>query len=481
MKLHFRKKTVQLLIVIAMFQPAYPLIVWDGKIVPQWPDQYFAAQKMPGAKPFLRKTVAAGFGFYAHPSGTIYGLTMLVDFSDQVANFTIAQVTDWLNKPGYTSTSANGSVHDYYYDVSNGLLDLENDVYGYYRAKHPKSWYEGMPGYSGSDSLVNEVMSYFDPTVNFSKYDNDKNGTTEAINICYAGSGQTYAQGLWPHSGWIGGKHDNVTVGSYNMSDMGTSLSLYVFCHENGHMLFGWPDLYWFGDYCLMGNRPNDVNPPAINDFFRADQGWILTTDITASTNALYKTWHNNGGFRFVNPSKAQEMFYWSKIKNAGRWSNLKGSGILLYHFDYSLGGNTSATHRCLYVVEADNSNAMAAAQWPSPGSRATDFYYSPNKTEFSSTTAPTSLWGLRIYNISAIADSMTFSVGTGVIATIPRLSPVMEKDNTGPVLLYAVDGTKAGFLTINDKPAGANGRQLTKGFYIAKSKNQGMRIINVQ
>ncbi len=467
---HSWKTAVKILVIAGICQPAYSLIVWEGKVVTEWPDQHLAAlgKGSAGSPP---AKAAAGFGFYSHPNALTYGVTMIVDFSDRPAVFTAAQITDWLNKPGFTMGSTKGSVHDYYYEVSNGQLDLENDVYGYYRAQHPKSWYEGLPGYSGSDSLVKEMMNYFDPSVDFSKYDNDKNGTTEAINFVYAGSGQTFAQGLWPHSGNVGQTRDGVRVGRYNMSDMGNSLTLYVFCHENGHMIFGWPDLYWFGDYCIMGNRMSDVNPEAVNDFYRADQGWIPTVDITSSTNARYRVWPNGTGYRYVNPAKTQEMFFWSNVKNTGRWSNLRGRGILLYHFDYTIGGNTSGTQRSLYVVEADGNNAMAGAQWPNPGSAATDFYYQPNKSEFSSSTNPASLWGLRIYNISAIADTMTFYVGTGPIAVREtKLQMVRPVLSSGPAALFNLMGARVGMLGRNGKILGLDGRSIAPGNYIART-----------
>lgn len=460
-----------LMVTAAMFFPAYSLIVWEGKIVAAWPDQHLAKLSKGTAG-----SLPAAFGFYSNPHGTIYGLTMLVDFSDQPAAFTVAQVKDWLNKVGYSSSTANGSVHDYYYDVSNGQLDLENDVYGYYRAAHPKSYYEGLSGYSGSDVLVSEMMTYFSSSVDFSKYDNDKNGTTEAINFVYAGSGLTWGQGLWPHSGTVNQTKNGVKVGRYNMSDMGTGLSLYVFCHENGHMLFGWPDLYWFGDYCLMANRMSDVNPVPVNDFFRADQGWIPTVDITAGTNAQFKIWPNGTGYRFVNPSNAKQMYYWTNVKNTGRYASLHGKGILMYRFDDGLSGNTSGTSRCLYVVEADGNNAMAAAQWPSPGSAATDFFYSANKTEFSSTTNPASAWGLRIYGISAIADTMTFSAGTGVITihqTEPKGFPsVLSSCDNGTV--FNLLGIRSGFYNSNRSVFRRGGQSPGSGIYIVQLPQSG-------
>jgi hypothetical protein len=260
------------------------------------------------------------------------------------------------------------------------------------------------------------MLTYFDPFVDFSKYDNDKNGTTESISFVYAGAGRDWGKGLWPHSGWINKKKDGVTLGTYNMSDMGSGLGLYVFCHETGHMIFGWPDLYWFGDYCIMGNRMSDNNPVPVNDFFRADQGWIPTTTLSETDNARFTVAPGQRVFRYLNPASKKQMYLWSFVQNTGRYSSLRGKGLLIFKFDNSIKGNSAGTSRQLYIVEADGNNAMAEAQWPNPGSAATDFFYSTNKSEFSSTTKPSSLWGLKIYSISTVTDSMTFYVGTGTV-----------------------------------------------------------------
>jgi len=412
--MHFFRGLIALLIFFCLFSPAYPIIVWEGKIVPEWPDQLQG--RLAKRSESSGSLSTDGLGFYPNPKGTIYGLTMIVDFSDQPAVFTEQQVTDWLNKPGFSMGGTRGSVRDYFYECSNGQVDLQNHVVGYYRAKKPKSYYDNASGYETAAELVKELIEFWDASVDFSKYDNDSNGTTEAISIVYAGSGQTWGKGLWPHAGSVGIKKDGVTIGRYNMCDMGTNLSLYVFCHETGHMVFGWPDLYWFGDYCLMGNRMSDVNPQAINDFFRADQGWIPCETVNASDNKSFKAWHNGNGYLYVNPAKKTEMLFWSVITNTGRWSNIKGRGVLLYHFDYSIRSNSSATRRCLYVVEADGNNAMAAQQWPNPGSSSKDFFYKGNNDEFSPSSNPASYWGLKISNISEPGDTMYFDVGTGSV-----------------------------------------------------------------
>ena len=389
------------------------LIVWDGKIVAEWPEE---------SRRYLSKTRSSsdsskGFGFYSQPVGNIYCLTMIVDFSDETAKFNIEQIDKWLNEPGYSEGVCNGSVRDYFYDCSNGALELTNDVYGYYRAKKPRSYYENFSDYSGASELVAEMIDYFDAEIDFSKYDNDGDGITDAVSIVYAGIGKTWGQGLWPHAGYIGKNRDNVMIGRYNMSDMGNELALYVFCHETGHMLFGWPDLYWFGDYCIMGNRMSDVNPQAINDFFRADQGWIPVTDITPDDNRAFTATHNGGAYRYVNPDDRLEMFLWSVIRTEGRWSNVRGDGILLYHFNARINGNTSGSQRTLYVVEADGDNRLANDQWPNPGYDAGDFFNEENADAFSQDTRPESQWGLRIYDIGTAGDTMPFKVGTGVVS----------------------------------------------------------------
>jgi M6 family metalloprotease-like protein len=433
----FLKPLFLFLFITGTLSPLYSIIVWEGTIVQQWPDEAISSQHVKRSETSSSHANQSGFGLYPQPKGKMYGIAMVVDFSDQPAKFTQEQLIDWLNKPGFSMGRTKGSVRDYYLECSNGQVDLNHDVVGYYRAKKPKSYYENASGYGTANELIREMIDYFDPLVDFSKYDNDKNGTTEAISFVYAGSGKTWGKGIWPHSGYIGIRKDGVRLGRYNMCDMGNSLTIYVFCHEVGHMIFAWPDLYWFGDYCLMGNRMSDVNPQAINDFFRADQGWIPCETINSKTNKVYQSWHNKTGYRYLNPRNRNQMYFWSIVKNFGRWNNIKGRGLLLYKFDKSIDGNKSGTSRCFYVVEADGNNDLARAKWPNPGSRASDFFHKGNKPEFSSSTNPASSWGLRIYNISSIADTMSFTVGTGAVTN--RKQYKMYLSSNGPTNKHLV------------------------------------------
>ncbi|WP_290728359.1 MULTISPECIES: M6 family metalloprotease domain-containing protein [unclassified Fibrobacter] len=419
------KNRIPFFSLIALMLPAMAFadIVYQGKRVQEWP-----AEAMPtfNNRTLTKTTAVTTKSHYAAPKGKIYSLTLLVDFSDKPAPVTVSEVEEWLNKEGFNRDGCNGSVRDYYLDVSNGQLDLTNEVYGWYRAKHPKSWYEGLQGYSGSDSLMKEVFAYFDSQVDFSRYDNDKDGTTEAINIVYAGPGQTWGQGLWPHSGWSNEKRDGVRLTHHQMTDMPGKFSIYVFVHESGHMIFGWPDLYWYGDYCTMGNRANDLNPVAINDFYRADQGWIPFVDITSedvdNITSLEVTKPGEFCYRYKNPARPnQEGLVWSYVQNKGRNKVLAGSGLLMQHYDFSIEGNSSADKLGLRIVHASAAGKTSDAvtdQWPSPGSTANTFFKSGTYAEFSDDAYPAIRWyngsktGLKITDIGTPGETLTFCIG---------------------------------------------------------------------
>ena len=406
---------------VAFAPPALGLIVVDGKIVDAWPEEPQAAPRAGAA------FAAVNTGLYPHPTGTVYGLTLLIDFSDATPAFTKAEIDAWLNSKGYSQGGLNGSVRDYFSDESNGKVDFQNEIFGFYRAKKTKAYYEGGNGYSGSDELFGEIMEYFDPLVDFSKYDNDGDGKTDAISIVYAGQAETWGQGLWPHASGSNQKRDGVTVSRYMMTNLGTSLGLYTFAHEVGHMLFGWPDLYGFGNYCIMGNGSSQKNPVGINDLYRADQGWIPLVDVTKDTNALFSAKVNGTGYRYTNPANSKESFFWSNVKSDGRFSTIAGDGLLMLHFDKNIGSNNPPNTLSLAVVQADGKKDLDKTMWPEPGSDAKDYFHGGGVSEFSDAKFATAKWnngsasGLRVYEVAAISDDMQFKVGNGPIVVDPN------------------------------------------------------------
>jgi len=428
------------LVLVAGFLPssAQATIVWEGKEVPAWPDL------QPSADSSKQFALLGPIHLFPHPTGVIKGLVLLVDFSDTPATLSKDEIDAWLNTKGYNKYGLTGSIRDYYLGQSNNVVDYQNEVHGYYRAKQPKSYYDGGTSYTRADELWAEVVTAMDAEIDFSLFDNDKDGKTEAISLLYAGGEGTFGQGLWPHASSSNTKKDGVTLNRYMMTALHTQPTNYVFAHESGHMLFGWPDLYGVGDYCIMANRDADTNPVGINDMFRVDQGWLDVVDIDSSTNATYTTAPDAPAYRYVNSARTSEYFLWSNVQPTQEWVSIKGGGILLWHFDNSISANSPPATLKLAVVQGGGTRILSATTWPSPGTAATDFFYKGNNSEFSATTKPASSWnngsasGLRIYDIGANGPQMNFSVGTGAIV------PGTTGGATSTGGASAVGGTKA-------------------------------------
>jgi M6 family metalloprotease-like protein/MYXO-CTERM domain-containing protein len=397
--------------------PAKATIIWEGKVVEAWPD---LPPQVPVHAHANGAQAAVYMPMFPHPSGVVRGLTIIVDFSDQPAAYTKADVEAWLNEAGFTGFGLKGSIRDYFLGQSNGKVDYQNEVHGFYRAPKPKSYYEDPNASGRAKELLEDAVAALDGEIDYSKFDNDGDGKTEAISLLYAGGEGTFAKGLWPHAGGTSLDRDGVRLSRYMMTAMNSKPTNYVFAHESGHMVFSWPDLYGVGDYCIMANRGSNTNPVGINDMYRADQGWIDVVDIDASTNARLSTVPDGAVYRFFNPARPTEQFVWSNLQNQKEWESIDGSGLLVWHFDKSIRGNNPPDPLQLAVVQAGGNRKLAATTWPSPGSAKTDLFAQGGNSELGGETQPSTRWndgspsGLRIYDISAPGPTMLFSVGTG-------------------------------------------------------------------
>jgi len=397
-------------------------IVVDGKRVSAWPESQLR-EPAPAPGTALDTVGTPGIKLFPHPSGVVLGLTILVDFSDQAGAYSKAEIDAWLNTKGYQRFGLTGSIRDYYLKQSNGAVDYQNEVHGFYRAKKAKSYYQGGDAYERADELWAEVTAALDAEIDYSKFDNDHDGKTEAISLLYAGDEGTFGKGLWPHASASNDQRDGVRLNRYMMTAMDDQPTNYVFAHESGHMLFGWPDLYGVGDYSIMANRGANTNPVGVDDVLRADQGWVELVDIQSTTNARYEATPNGVVYRYLNPARPTEYFLWSNVQNVGEWQSLAGGGLLVWHFDQSIHGNNPPQTLELAVVQGGGTRQLSATQWPSPGSAKTDFFVKGVNTEFAATTKPASQWnngsgsGLRIYDIGASGPTIAFSVGVGPIA----------------------------------------------------------------
>ncbi|MEN6306501.1 MAG: LamG-like jellyroll fold domain-containing protein, partial [Anaerohalosphaeraceae bacterium] len=369
--------------------------------------------------------------------GSVIGLTILIDFSDQPATISQAEIEKYCNQPGYTGYSNVGSVYDYFYDVSNGKLQYTNYVTAYYRAKNPKSYYEGdCSGWGKSSELINEAVRDLDAK-GFDFRILTLSGTrVKALNFFYAGDPSCgWSKGLWPHmSSWSGYTSDEgVTFGSYQMSNIGSSPSIYVFCHENGHMVCGYPDLYDYGgessgvgNFCVMCGRPNDKKPVPPCGYLRSTTGWETVIDISSDPAGALRqhTANTNVSFKYTNPNNSREFFMIESRLKTGRSEVLPAEGLLIWHVDEDGSNNnqemTPASH---YKVSLEQADGAFHLEKNSNGGDSSDSFRAGYKDQFDDYTSPNSRWwdgtvsDLSLTQISAISGQMSFLVGASAPA----------------------------------------------------------------
>ncbi|MCP4589418.1 MAG: M6 family metalloprotease domain-containing protein [bacterium] len=371
--------------------------------------------------------IPGGRGLRGVPStGNVQGITLLVDFSDDPWTIPASGIDNYCNQIGYSGYGNNGSVRDYFYEVSDGNLTYTNYVpTAYYRASLPKSWYED-PDYSRARDLVLEALNALDAGgFDFSQYDSNGDGIIDAVNLFYAGPcNNLWSEGLWPHSGWISFNRDGVSTERYQMTDIGWSLQLRTFCHENGHMICYWPDLYDYGyestgvgNFCLMCFGASNTNPCEPCAYMKEDAGWTNTIQLTTGQTGLGVTAGVNTVYKYLRPGSTTEYYMVENRQKSGRDLNIPDRGVAIWHVDEN-GNNdyeqmTPQYHYQVTLVQADG-------DWDLENNRnygdSADLWAAPSYTECTPQTNPNTGWwsgaasGAYFRDISSSAATMTFT-----------------------------------------------------------------------
>lgn len=303
-------------------------------------------------------------------------LVLLVEFSDlkfatEGAN---SLFDDLLNKDGYSHEGSKGSVHDYYFNNSNGKFDPDYDVVGPVTLDKSYKYYGGNNA-GGNDTHPEEALYdacvKIDGDIDFSVYDNDRDGYVDNVFFFYAGYGEAQGGGddtIWPHSWSLqyssnykvrANRFDGVKVGSYAcaselMGYSGTSIDgIGTFCHEFGHVL-GLPDFYDtdYSEngtaaltpdfYSLMSSgsyNDNSHRPPYLSYYERVMLGWADEHTVAAGEYVLRGVEHDDGYVLLTdNPG---ERFYIEYRDMTGWDLPLKSyigypQALLVYHLDQS-------------------------------------------------------------------------------------------------------------------------------------------------
>jgi M6 family metalloprotease-like protein len=360
----------------------------------------------------------------AQISGTRKFLCILIGFTDKAFTKTKADYENLLNQPGYATDGATGSVYDFYKENSYNQLNLSFTVAGPYVASHNMSYY-GANNNQGIDvnpeALITEAVKLADPTVDFTEFDNDKDGMVDGIYVIYAGYGEdsgASSNTIWAHTSSIPTLTlDGTTISDYACSSelrgtSGTGISrIGPICHELGHIL-GAIDFYdtnyntnglydGTGNWDIMANgawNNNGVTPAHHNPYTKIFvYGWASSKTFTSGANiTLLDAEQNNNSFYVVNTATSNEFFLFENRQKQKFDSYLPGHGMIIYHVD----GNYITTagdqinigsHQGMYPVCA-NATGLPPATYGVINGAGLPFPGTGNKTSFTDFTTPNAL-----------------------------------------------------------------------------------------
>jgi M6 family metalloprotease-like protein len=385
-------------------------------------------------------------------SGDVKGLAILVDFPDTKSAISKSEIENFFNGVGYTGFNNNGSIRDYYYDVSGGKVTYTNTLLGFYTAQNPKSYYDDIyeetGSYAKADELANEVFQWLKSTgFDLSTLTTDANGYLKAVNLLYAGTADAgWAKGLWPHQSWYPNSNsiNGARIQKYEMSDIGNDLSIYTICHESGHMIYDYPDLYDYdgdsqgtGAYSLMSTAANEKNPVPPDPYCRnIISGWNApnnmdeykagTTFVAAADkngNTLSYKWSGN---------TSNEYYLIENIQKSGRYADVPDAGLAIWHVDEN-GDNSKndMTSNSHYIVSLEQADGNFDLEKNKNGGDSGDLFREGYNDSFTDITIPNTKWwnqsvsGLEISQISNLADEMTFIQSASNSTPTPELTNI--------------------------------------------------------
>ena len=413
--------------------------------------------------------------FQPHPGDTtrVVGLVLFISFPDFPApndgGAFLRHADSAYNRPNFRGS---GSVYDYFNSVSEGHVQYTNYISAWVQAPNTFAYYDGADNYGRVQELIRECLRLLNNNTavasaigsRVTTYTRNWGGTIGnqrtaiALNIHPIRSGQRWSHGIWSHRGWF--RDGAVTVGGirfydYQFTGLGnsgtitanSSVNLSVVIHENGHMLFDWPDLYPYVSgqrnfvqrYCIMSS--NNTPPQMPNPYFRSSlftrasasvgNNWDIVTDVTNRNGLHTHIANSNTSFRYVRNTTE---WYMIEARTGG---GIPGNGVIIWHI-HTQGDNANydvnhANPRrripLVAVVPADNGTGT-------PSANAT---FNATRNQFHRDSRPAARWhtfagtannaaaspwtgdfaGINVTQISNITNNQaTFMLGTGGAVT---------------------------------------------------------------
>ena len=342
-----------------------------------------------------RLAATRGFGgksstsFFPH-TGSPRAIVLLVQFANRPFKVQPRKAfNQYLNSMankhqdfGNAEDRNTGSVKRYFSDMSGGKFKPQFDLYGPITMPKNVAYYgEGSSSMERYRELVSEACTMMDDSLDFSKYDADKDGNVDLVYIIYAGYGESVSSidsTLWPKAFVCGtdikkdGKYVRLAGisnelngrpdGNYNSKSGLLINGVGLFCHEFSHCM-GLPDFYptvspqWttandkqdFDAYDNQGMEEWDVmdngiylyngySPTAYTAWEREKMGWLTIETLTKEGKVELKSIDEGGkAYRIKNDknTSGNEYYIVENIQAKGWNYKLPASGMMVSHVEY--------------------------------------------------------------------------------------------------------------------------------------------------
>ena len=448
---------------------------------------------------------------FAPPShktlGTVVGLTLLIDFPVTNAAGEVTGTLRGTCSPGVTYDNMNAlfngedfsewgnksSVRKYYEDVSCGRFSYTNIVLrgpadGWFLLPKPREYYDDSSRADNGPWIREFQSELFRQIRESDRYETEylpllrtvsvRNREFRAFNYMYAGhSPSTWSRGLWPHSGGLSGEVkdllpieiDGVTCkfGAYQMTYVGSSPAIGVLCHENGHMVCGFPDFYDYdygnlggaGGFSLMGSA-GTYNPVHVDPYLRAAAGWLDPMELPANPCTVTVSNRLDCVWKYTNLSDPTQYYLIENRQEKGRDYFIPASGVLIWRCDEKGSDVTHrkaadgfaeiAPHRYWAELIPEQADGLYQIEQRRNGGDRNDTWRSDNDSSgytglFNADSVPCARWrdagraGIRLSNFSANGDVMTFDVGDASNPGAPVLdASVNSTDGSATIAVAA-------------------------------------------
>ncbi|MBN1825593.1 MAG: M6 family metalloprotease domain-containing protein [Candidatus Eisenbacteria bacterium] len=342
------------------------------------------------------------------PSDTGVVLALLCQWEDDLADTSAHPPSAYDELLWSQGVVDPGSMREYFLEVSYGDFWIEGEVRGWLTEPtyDPGNWFT-------------DFFEALDPYIDFSDFDRDGDGYTDAVWIFHAGPGQEETHDpnhIWSYavSGLYYMTDDGVYINRYScnpeMHADGSIVSIRVPAHEATHVL-GLPDLYDYDskldtntyftpgdandhptvDWALMGYAGYNImsygtrqDPSHHCAWSKQELGWVTPASITTSMHHVPLPEVNTNAVVYKIPRSGTQEYFLIENRNSNSSSkfdhldsdfsayfpwftfgrNQKDPGMLILHVDDAVSSNNAGPSSPHYMVTVMDAGYDPAHPW---------------------------------------------------------------------------------------------------------------------